>query len=125
MAFKNVRILYSSLCPGHQETLQLTLQAVDSLDLEAAIEQIDIETDEDAAKHRFLGSPTVQIEGKDVEPDAQKRTDYGMGVRYYKGGVNHPPMSLLQQALSAIDVDSVGPLAERHLNGIEHLDQFS
>lgn len=118
MAFKNVRILYSSLCPGHQEALQRTIQAVDSLDLEAAIEQIEVETDEDAAAHRFLGSPTVQIEGKDVEPAARARTDYGIGVRYYAGGVNYPSIKLLRDALAAIDSDGVGPLSERYTSEI-------
>ncbi len=119
MAFKNVRILYSSLCPGHKETLQLTIQAVDSMALEAAIEQIDVETEEDAARHRFLGSPTVQIEGQDVEPAARDLTDFGIGVRYYEGGVNHPSMDLLLKALAVIDMDDIGPLSERHLTGIE------
>lgn len=87
--------------------------------LEAAIEQIDVETDEDAARHRFLGSPTVQIEGQDVEPAARDRTDFGIGVRYYEGGVNHPSMDLLLKALAVIDMDDIGPLSERHLTGIE------
>jgi len=121
MTFKNIRILYSSLCPGHREALELAVQAVDRLHIEAAIEQIDVETQADATRLRFLGSPTVQVEGEDVEPAARARTDYGIGVRYYAGGVNYPSTKLLRDALAAIDMDGVGPLSERNLTGIEDL----
>lgn len=114
MSFRNVRILYSRLCPGHKEALQLAIEAADQLAIDAAIEQIDVATDADAAKLRFLGSPTVQVEGKDVEPEARQRTDYGIGVRYYAGGVNHPSMKLLCDALAAVETERLGPLCEQH-----------
>ena len=121
MTFRNVRILYSALCPGHKEALELAIQAADSLEIDAAIEQIDVKTNADAVRLRFLGSPTVQVEGEDVEPAARARTDYGIGVRYYAGGVNYPSMKLLRDALAAVDIDGVGPRSERHLTGIEDL----
>jgi hypothetical protein len=118
MSFRNVRILYSSLCPGHKETLRLAIDAADSLGVDAAIEQIDVETQADATRLRFLGSPTVQIEGKDVEPAARIRTDFGIGVRYYTGGVNHPSMKLLRDALAAVDNERMGPLCEHRQTGV-------
>lgn len=121
MTFRNIRILYSSLCPGHRDALELAVQAVDRLHIEAAIEQIDVETQADAVRLRFLGSPTVQVEGIDVEPAARMRTDFGIGVRYYDGGVNHPSMRLLFEALAALETETAEPIAERHTTEIEVL----
>jgi len=28
---------------------------------------------------RFVGSPTVRVRGRDVQPEAEARTDYGLG----------------------------------------------
>jgi hypothetical protein len=39
----------------------------------------------DAAEHeRFLGSPTVRVNGRDIEPDAEARTDFGLKCRLYR-----------------------------------------
>lgn len=34
---------------------------------------------------RFLGSPTVRVNGRDVEPGAEERTDYVLACRVYRG----------------------------------------
>jgi len=28
---------------------------------------------------RFVGSPAVRVRGRDVQPEAEQRTDYGLG----------------------------------------------
>jgi len=33
----------------------------------------------DEAQERFLGSPSIHINGEDIEPDADKRGEYGLG----------------------------------------------
>jgi hypothetical protein len=61
-----------------------------------------ITDDEAAQRERFLDSPTVRVNGRDVEPDAERRTDYGMKCRLYRtpGGVSgQPPQEWLRAAL--------------------------
>lgn len=36
-----------------------------------------------AIAEKFLGSPTFQIDGADIEPSARQRTDFGMSCRRY------------------------------------------
>ena len=36
------------------------------------------------SRERFLGSPTVRIDGKDVEPGADRRTGYGLKCRLFQ-----------------------------------------
>ena len=42
---------------------------------------------------RFLGSPTVRVNGRDVEPGADDRDDYVFSCRIYRnqGGVSGQP----------------------------------
>ena len=48
---------------------------LDSVDVDADIEIVRIEDEDAAQRERFLGSPTVRVEGEDVEPPAAVRTD--------------------------------------------------
>jgi hypothetical protein len=43
----------------------------------------DIPDGDSAVKERFLGSPTVRLNGRDVDPAARQRDDYGMKCRLY------------------------------------------
>jgi hypothetical protein len=36
-----------------------------------------------ARRERFLGSPTVRVDGQDVEPGARERDDFGIKCRLY------------------------------------------
>jgi len=42
------------------------------------LETLLVETPEQAEALAFLGSPTVQVEGRDIEPEARTRQDFGL-----------------------------------------------
>jgi len=42
------------------------------------LESVLVETPEQAEALAFLGNPTVQVEGRDNEPDARTRQDFGL-----------------------------------------------
>lgn len=52
--------------------------------LNVEIERIRVRNQSHAQKLRFLGSPTIRIDGIDVEPKARSRTDYGFMCRTYR-----------------------------------------
>ena len=61
-----------------------------------------IASDGAAQRERFLGSPTVRVNGRDVEPEAEQRTDYGLKCRLYRSSTGlsgQPEAELLQAAL--------------------------
>ena len=79
-----VEVLFFDGCPGY-EALLPHLRA---LLAGAGAEDTDIDLlrveDADAAEaERFLGSPTIRIDGEDVEPVANQRTDYGLKCRLF------------------------------------------
>jgi len=51
--------------------------------VDARIELKRVESVAAAERERFLGSPTVRVDGKDVDPTAGERTDFGLKCRLY------------------------------------------
>lgn len=93
-----IEILFFAGCPNHEPTVELAREVLRELGLDAEIREIPVETAEQAEKYRFVGSPSVRVNGKDIERDAQQRTDFGLSCRMYEGG-GVPPKDLLVQAL--------------------------
>ena len=79
-----IELLYFDGCPNHEALLPRLREIVAASDVSAEVDLRRI-SDDDAAQHeRFLGSPTVRIDGDDVEPGAELRTDFGMKCRLYR-----------------------------------------
>jgi hypothetical protein len=47
--------------------------------INAQVEEITVASFEEAAVLRFPGSPTVRVNGRDVDPPVEKQEDYGLG----------------------------------------------
>ena len=95
-----IELLYFEGCPGYEELLPRLRE----LAVEAGSEVLlrPIETIETAQAERFLGSPTVRVDGRDVDPGAQARTDFGLNCRIYRsaaGQARTPPEEWIRDAL--------------------------
>lgn len=65
-----IQFLWWEDCPSHPAAWQRLHQALTELDVEAAIERIEVETDEEAQHWQFPGSPTILVNGMDIDPAA-------------------------------------------------------
>jgi hypothetical protein len=74
-----VELLYFDGCPSADSLLPhlRTLLGDHSVELRR------VDSPEQAVEARFLGSPSVRVDGVDVEPGADARTDFGMKCRLY------------------------------------------
>jgi hypothetical protein len=72
-----IKVLYTAGCPGTPRTIQLIEEVVEGMGMSVRLEQILVESPEQAMEQRFLGSPTVQVNGLDVDPSARQNTAYG------------------------------------------------
>ncbi len=96
----HIQVLYFEGCPNHAPTVSLVREVITQLGLTTNIEEVEVTGPNDAERQRFLGSPTVRVNGVDIEPRASTRTDYGVSCRLYDGsGV--PPRDLLVTACQA------------------------
>jgi hypothetical protein len=75
-----VELLYFDGCPNHEALLPRLRGLLEGADVKLRA----VESDEAAQRLGFLGSPTVRIDGRDVEPDADQRRDYGLKCRLYR-----------------------------------------
>ena len=56
-------------CPNRGMALVVVERVVDEVGIPIEIEVVDVESDSDAEEYRVLGSPTVLVDGRDVDPD--------------------------------------------------------
>ena len=97
-----VEILYFDGCPTYlraEETLRGVLAGEG---VEADVELVAVNTDEEAQRLRFPGSPTIRVDGEDLFP-VPVRTGYALGCRMYATaeGVKGSPTAMMLQAALA------------------------
>jgi len=63
-------ILYFEGCPNHPPAVAMAQTLVAEHRLSAQVEEVQVGPDE-VEEYRFLGSPTVQVDGVDIEPAAR------------------------------------------------------
>jgi len=73
-----VKILGSEGCANTPPTVELVNSVAQDLNIPVNIETVMVETQEQAQELRFLGSPTVQIDGFDIEPPARDSVAFGL-----------------------------------------------
>jgi len=69
-----------------------------------ALSQRRVDSAAEAEQARFLGSPSVRVNGVDVEPGADQRNDFGLKCRLYRsseGQSGLPPQRWIADALDA------------------------
>ena len=88
-----VEILYFEGCPNHEPARVLVERLASQLRIEPEIELVEVPDPDAAVALRFLGSPTVRVDGVDVEPGAQERLDFALSCRIYRSerGVSEQP----------------------------------
>lgn len=97
-----VEVLSFEGCPNAEATRDLVRQAMRLEDVDAPIAFIEVDNSEAAQHMRFLGSPSVRVNGDDVEPSAIQRTEYGVMCRTYcngSGATGTPPIDMIRKAL--------------------------
>ncbi|MDQ3381371.1 MAG: thioredoxin family protein [Actinomycetota bacterium] len=93
MTRPGVQILYFEGCPNHGPARALVERLARQLRIDPEIELVEVADPDDAVALRFLGSPTVRVDGVDVEPGAEARRDFAFSCRIYRGerGVSEQP----------------------------------
>src|ERR671934_2267400 len=64
----NVELLFWDGCPSYPEARELLEQVLRERGVDAPIEMREVTTEEEAVALRFPGSPTIRIDGRDVDP---------------------------------------------------------
>ncbi len=92
-----IELLFVSDCPNYLETWSILEDVLQAEGFGARIEMIRVQTEEEAQKLQFSGSPTIRIDGRDIEDLGESEPQYTLGYRRYKGGAG--PRGLPSRAL--------------------------
>src|SRR5262245_27598745 len=77
-----IELLYIRGCPNHLPTVEILERVLHEEGMSLEIEQIEINNASQAARLAFPGSPTVRVDGKDVEPGVDGSA-FGVSCRSY------------------------------------------
>ena len=97
-----IEILYFHDCPNYLPAVDHVQKALQEENAFAEIKHVRVLDAATAAVTRFLGSPTIRINGVDVEPSARSGGVEGMFCRTYHGesGPNGAPsVALIRGAI--------------------------
>jgi len=81
-----VEVLYFASCPGWRAAVDRVRQVLAEGGLEdtVSIRMVAVETEEQAERLRFPGSPTVRVDGHDVQPPAGGGAEGTLQCRLYE-----------------------------------------
>ena len=104
-----IEVFYFDGCPSFPKAMEQVKRVLEEERVDVAMEAVAVETHEDAMTHRFLGSPTIRVNGLDVEVQSRGREDFGLKCRLYSNGshlVGLPDTNLIRTAIREGKKDS-------------------
>ena len=96
-----IEILHFDGCPIYRATGDTLRLVLAEEGLEAEIELVAVNSNEEARRLRFPGSPTIRVDGRDLFPTPE-REDWRLVCRVYntpEGLMGSPTAQMLEAAL--------------------------
>ncbi|MCW1296747.1 MAG: DUF2703 domain-containing protein [Candidatus Parvarchaeota archaeon] len=117
-----IELLYILDCPFCLKTKELIRECLKELSVKADIKEILVDSDKKAEKYNFTGSPTIRINGKDIQEEVSKgrclpceelskhskgttkfvrqECSFGCRIYFYKGKqYPYPPKEMIKEAI--------------------------
>lgn len=110
----HIEFLYFRGCPNHEAARKLLVEVLRENRIKVTLHNMRIDSRDEAVAKRFLGSPTIRMNGMDVDPSAEHRADFGMQCRVYLAGGKYagmPSKEMIRAALRKVLADSTAPTA--------------
>lgn len=102
-----IEFQYYEDCPSHDDALDRLKTVLAEEGIDASISVVKVETDEQAQALRFIGSPTILVDGEDIDPPGPD-AHYALTCRAYRletGRVSPlPSPGMIRRALQAARV---------------------
>lgn len=99
-----VEVLYFKGCPNHQPVVDRVRQALHSEQIIVPVDEVEVTDAAMAQRVGFLGSPSIRINGLDIEPEARELRMFGFGCRTYADAEGRrsglPSSSTIRRALT-------------------------
>jgi hypothetical protein len=80
-----VEVLVTPGCPHRDAAIALARRVCEQQGGKAQVRVVEVPTQQAAEQVRFLGSPTIRVNGRDIEPGADRNFEVVHGCRLYQG----------------------------------------
>jgi hypothetical protein len=94
-----IELLYVANCPNHVVALERLRATLSAENLQTPVKEVLVSDAAMAQSLKFPGSPTIRINGQDVEPQGEQSTSFGLMCRLYSDGSGAPSEQRLRVAL--------------------------
>jgi hypothetical protein len=99
-----VSFLYYEECPSHDLALERLREVMEEEGISREVEVFKVETEDQARELRFVGSPTIRLDGQDIDPPIDSR--YVLTCRAYRledGRISPlPSKNMIRRALRSV-----------------------
>ena len=95
-------LFYFDDCPSYVQAAGNLREALRLEGLPTAPEMVRITSEEDAVQKRFIGSPTIRIDGVDLEGPEAEDKGYGYGCRVYSSDQGYTGWPTVEQIRGAL-----------------------
>ena len=100
-----IELFYFRNCPSYKQTIRDLGKILKEKKINVKVEMVEIKSEQEAKKVKFIGSPTLRINGKDIDSLAGLSKHYGMRCRiyFYKGKISpSPPEEMIVKSLEEV-----------------------
>jgi hypothetical protein len=94
-----IEVLYVPNCPNHALALERLREILSAEDFQTHVNEVLVNDAATAQILKFPGSPTVRINGHDVEPQGDRSASFGLMCRLYSDGSGVPSQQSLRAAI--------------------------
>jgi hypothetical protein len=96
-----VEVLYVADCPSHLTAVKLVKDVLAAQDVVAEVHQVLVKDEQMAGELKFLGSPTIRIDGCDVVASSEPGRVFALSCRLYPGSkqIGLPPAEMVNRAV--------------------------
>ncbi|MGZ4904500.1 MAG: DF family (seleno)protein [Halobacteriota archaeon] len=99
----SIDLLYYEDCPHYKEAEKALKEVLDEENVDAEVHMVRVEYGAQADIHGFIGSPTIRINGQDLEPEVNSEATYQGHCRIYMHKdqpFESPPKEMIRAALT-------------------------
>jgi len=94
-----IEVLYVPNCPNHAPALERLREILSAESFQTHVNEVLVNDPAMAQSLRFPGSPTIRINGRDVEPQSERSSSFGLMCRLYSDGSGVPSQQSLRAAI--------------------------
>ncbi|TMK76954.1 MAG: DUF2703 domain-containing protein [Actinobacteria bacterium] len=98
----DIEFLYWEGCPSHPEARQLLGDVLAEREIDAKVNVREVRSQAEAEKLRFPGSPTIRVDGRDVDPEGASARPSLVCRIYHKPDGRVSPVPTREQLEAAL-----------------------